>query len=103
MRHSVNSLRFANETFHYIGSATLYLDIPAGVGTIAVDLDVVLADIPPILGLDRLDRERFTPDVSFNVLAKRKREQTTNGMTIYTKSRYLSHTPAIVCVPRKNL
>lgn len=83
--HSPNSFRFANETFRSIGSTTLSLDTPVGVGTVAVHIHVVMADIPPLLGLDVPDRERLTPDVSFNVLAKRKRETAPDGTHIYVE------------------
>jgi len=83
LRSSPNRFRFANETFRSIGSTTLYLDTPAGVGTVAVEIDVVAADIPPLLGLDVIDRESLTPDVAFNVLAKRRRKTTADGTPIY--------------------
>jgi len=83
LRSSPNSFRFANETFRSIGSLTLYLETPAGVRTVPVDIDVVVADIPPLLGLDVIDRERLTPDVAFNSLAKRRREERTNDTPIF--------------------
>jgi len=83
LRSSPHSFRFANETFSSIGSLTLYIETPTGVAPIAVDIDVVAADIPPLLGLDVIDREGLTPDVAFNVLAKRRQETTAAGTRIY--------------------
>jgi len=85
LRYSPHSFRFANETFHSIGSLTLYLETPAGVATVAVDIDVVTADIPPLLGLDVIDHESLTPDVAFNVLAKRRREKTADGTPTFLR------------------
>lgn len=72
-RRSFRSFRFADETFNSLGTVTLYLDTPHGIDPIPVEVDIVMVDIPLLLGLDVLDREVLTPDVAFNLLAKRIR------------------------------
>lgn len=71
LRPSSKRFRFANESFKSLGSIMVYLDTPGGVEPIPVEVDIVPADILPLLGLDVRDRERLTPDIAFNVLSKR--------------------------------
>ena len=52
---------------------------------IPVDIDIVSANIPPLLGLDVLDRENLTPDVAYNVLAKRRCIERHNASPIYVE------------------
>ena len=83
LRKSYNRFRFANETFDSIGMLTLFLDTPTGIPPMPVEIDIVIADFPPLLGLDVLDREKLIPDIAYNVLAKRHRAKTEKNETVY--------------------
>ena len=65
--------RFANKVFDSFGKIILYLDTPNGVPPIPVELDLVQADIPALLGIDVLDREGRIADTVANRLTKRVR------------------------------
>ena len=60
-----------------------YLDTSNSVEPIPVKVDIVIADVPPLLGLNVLDREHLPPNVSFNVLAKRQRADDGDGKPLY--------------------
>ena len=85
LRTSHNFFRFGDESFPSIGMITLYLDTPHGVRPIPVEIDIVVPDIPPLLGLDVIDRERLTPDVAYNVLAKRRKVIDKSNRAIYVE------------------
>lgn len=51
----------------------MFLDTPFGMDPIAVTNDTVRADVPPLLKLDVLYREKLSPDVAYNLLAHRHR------------------------------
>ena len=61
----------------------MYLKTPNCVDPIPVEIDIIRPDIPPILGLDILDRERLTPDIAYNVLGKRRKITQKDGTAIY--------------------
>ena len=67
----------------------MYLKTPNGIAPIEVILEVVRADIPALLGLDVLDRERLTPDTAFNRLAKRHKHITTENKAVYIEDWYI--------------
>ena len=50
----------------------MYLATPDGIPSITVEFDVVQANIPVLLSMDVLDREKLTPDTAFNRLAERQ-------------------------------
>ena len=65
---------------------TLHIETPTGIEPIPVEVDIVIADIPLLLGLDVLDREGLTPDIAYNVLAKRTRiARKGNGPPLYVE------------------
>ena len=70
---------FADATYASLGSVTLPLYTPPGIPTIMVELEIVPADIPALLGLDVLDQHQLTIDTVHNVLAKRSRITTEEG------------------------
>ena len=70
---------FADATYASLGSVTLPLYTPPGIPTIMVQLEIVPADIPALLGLDDLDQHQLTIDTVHNVLAKRSRITTEEG------------------------
>lgn len=70
-------------TFKSIGSVSLHLDKPLGLEPILVELDIAIIEIPPLLRLEDIERERLTPDVTYNGLAKRRLIQHNNKSPIY--------------------
>ncbi len=63
---------------------TLYMDTPRGILLISVNFDIASAEIPRLLGLDVLDREGLTPDISYNLPPKLVRiEDAIGGKTVY--------------------
>lgn len=71
LRKPANRFRFADSVFESLGKTCLPLQTAPGVPTINVELDVVSADIPALLGMDLMDRESLTPCTVMNKLIKR--------------------------------
>lgn len=68
---SNNRFRFADAVYESLGRTSLPLRTPPGIPAIMVEMDVVNADIPALLGMDLLDKESLTPCTVSNRLAKR--------------------------------
>ncbi len=68
---SRNSFRFADAVYDSLGKVVIRLKTPTGQPPVFVEVDVVSADIPPLLGMDLLDRESLTPCTISNRLIKR--------------------------------
>lgn len=64
LRKSENRFRFGDQSFSSVGKVTVRSETPTGIEPIAVDVDIVTADILPLLGLDILDREGLTTGVA---------------------------------------
>lgn len=71
LKWSTNRYRFADTSYESLGKASLPLATPLCKLTILVEMDVVNADIPALLGLDVLDREALMADTVANRLTKR--------------------------------
>lgn len=71
LSHSQRRFLFADTAFPSLGKVFLYLSTSMGIWPIAVATDVVTADIPPLLGLDVLDREYLMASTVSNRLIKR--------------------------------
>ena len=82
LKWSPNRFRFADTSYDSLGKASLPLATPPGKPTIFVEVDVVKADIPALLGLDVLDREFLMADTVANRLTKRGVAQD-NGSCFY--------------------
>lgn len=72
--------KFANATYSSLGSIQLPLYTPPGIPTIIVEMEIVPADIPALLGLDVLDEHQLTVDTVFNILAKRSQIVNDDGV-----------------------
>ena len=68
---SRNRFRFADSIFESLGKICIPLRTPPGVTPVPVVMDVVQADIPPLLGIDILDKESLIADTVSNRLQKR--------------------------------
>ena len=66
-----NRLSFADPSYYSHGKALLPLITPPGKPAIFVEMDVVKADIPALLGLDVLNRESLMAGTGANRLTKR--------------------------------
>ena len=75
--------RFADKLFDSLGKVSLFLSTPKGIPPICVELDVVQADIPALLGMDILDREGLIADTVAGRLTKRVRTQSKQGHEHY--------------------
>lgn len=71
LRRSNNRFRFADATYESLGITVIKLDVPINQSPVYVELDVVSADIPALMGMDVLDRESLTPCTISNQLMKR--------------------------------
>lgn len=83
LRKSNNRFRFADAVFKSLGKVLLQLRTVPGQPTIDVELDVVSADIPALLGMDLLDRESLTPCTVMNILVNRVQDPENNTEYIY--------------------
>eukprot|EP00171_Calliarthron_tuberculosum_P023610 IDg23610t1 len=83
LKPSQNKFRFGDDTFSSLGVVTLPLPTPNGVKPIHVDFDIVLADVPALLGMDILDREELIADTVFNKLARREQVPCKDGTVAY--------------------
>ena len=70
LKRSFNRFRFADTSYKSLGQISLPLATPAGKPPVYVTMDVVPADIPPLLGMDVLDRESLIADTLANRLTK---------------------------------
>lgn len=87
---SSRRFRFGDESFPSLGRISLPLGTPPGVKPIFVDFDIVQADIPPLLGMDVLDREELVADTVFNRLARRSVSTQEDGATVYVDEWFIS-------------
>ena len=71
LKWSPNCFRFVELRTIPLGRLYCRLQYPPGKPTIFVEMDVVKADIPALLGLDLLDRESLIADTVANRLKKR--------------------------------
>lgn len=71
LKPSINSFRFADTVYESLGTVVLPLSTPRHVRTIQVELDVVSANVPALLGLDAMDAHSVTPCTVTNSLVKR--------------------------------
>ena len=71
---------FEDELFDSLGRVTHYLATQIGVPLIPVELDVVQADVPALLGMDILDREGLIADTVANCLTKRVKVSSETGL-----------------------
>ena len=78
-RKSNHSFRFGNSVHQSLGIITLPLKTPDMMKDILVDLDIVSADIPALLGLDAMDRESLTPCTVSNTLIKKAKLMGNDG------------------------
>ena len=62
LKKSFNRFLFPDVTLESLGQVSLLLATPPGKASIFVVMDVVPADIPPLLGMDVLDRESSIAD-----------------------------------------
>lgn len=68
---SRKKFRFAYAVYNSLGRISIFLRTCPGVSKIFVELDIVDADIPALLGMDDLDNESLTPCTFSNRLIKR--------------------------------
>ena len=80
---SAHRFRFEDESFQSLGRISLPLATPPGVKPILDDFDIVQANIPPLLGMDVLDREKLVADTVFNRLARRSAKELEDGRLTY--------------------
>lgn len=73
IRPSKCGFKFANATYSSLGSIELPLHTTPSIPTIIVNMEIVPADVPALLGLDVLDEHQLTVDTVINILAKRRR------------------------------
>ena len=71
LKRSNRRFRFGNTTFESLGTITLPLAVPYGIHALDVNLDVVAADVPVLVGLDFLDMHSLMVDTVTNRLTKR--------------------------------
>jgi len=82
LKLSRNRFWFADTCFKS-WERSIAIEKPSNVPRVYVEMDVVDADIPALLGLDVLDRERLVADTVFNGLARRVWVKKVNGRDIY--------------------
>lgn len=70
LKHSVNSFRFAETLYQLLSTITLPLKTPGDKEPIVVELDVVKANVPALLGLDAMDTNSLIPCILTNTLVK---------------------------------
>ena len=74
---------FADHSYPSLGKVSIPPKTPIRAPKIIVVLDMVEADIPPLLGMDLLDREELCADTTVNHLAKRTKIECPDGRNIY--------------------
>lgn len=82
-RKSHNRSRFGDVTFNSMGQVSLPLLTREGVATISVVFNIVPADVPALLGIDVLDRERLVANTVFHRLAHRTAFDLSDGRQGY--------------------
>ena len=80
---SAHRFRFGDESFQSLGRISLPLATPPGVKPILVQFDIVQANIPPLLRMNVLDREKLVADTVFNRLARRSANELEDGRMTY--------------------
>ena len=68
---STNRFRFGDVTFESRGKVSLPMKTSTGVTPILVEMDIVDADVPALLGMDVLDRECLAADKVQNHLIRK--------------------------------
>ena len=82
------SFKFGNNVHKSLGTTQFILATPRTIPDIHVNLDIVDVNIPPLIGLDILDKNGLMIDNINNKLAKRK-QLLRNGITYYMEEWYL--------------
>ena len=82
MKWSPNRFRIADTSYNSLGKVSLPRATPPSGPPIVVEMDVVNADIPALLGLDVRDREALMADTVANRLTRRSFVQN-NGSFLY--------------------
>lgn len=80
---SRSRFRLADSVVESLGHISIPLRTPTGVPTIMVELDVVEADIPALLGIYILDKESLSVCTVLNRLVKKLRHISKDGKEIY--------------------
>lgn len=81
---------FAKQRFPSLGKVSLILTTPDGTQPITIHLDVVSADVPPLLGLDVLDLNKLMIDNVHNRLARRSKHYSkTTGLDYYVEQWFI--------------
>lgn len=80
---SPKSFRFADHTYKSLGVAFFLLETPPGVPAIEVPMDIVPANIPPLLGMDIMDANSLYPNTVANRLTKCVETRDTHGNTTF--------------------
>ena len=80
---SSHRFRFGDESFQSLSRISLPLATPPGGKPILVYFDIVQANIPPLLGMDVLYREKLVADTVFNRLARRSAKDIEDGRLTY--------------------
>lgn len=77
---------FADTVYQSRGEVTLFLKTPSGIPKVMIELDIVDADIPALLGMDVLDKESLTPCTITNRLIHKAKGTTMDGKDIIIDS-----------------
>lgn len=83
IRPSNRRFRFGDVSHRSKGKIRLAMETPPGIRSIQVDLDIVDARVPALLGMDVLDREKLIPDTLNDRLARRSAVKSPDGKTVY--------------------
>ena len=82
-RRSAHRFRIEDESFQSLGRISLPLATLVGVEPILVEFDIVQANIPHLLGMSVLDREKLVADTVFNLLDRRSANDLEDGRMTY--------------------
>lgn len=86
---SRNRFRFADAVYESLGRISIPLSVPRGIPQVFVELDIVDADIPALLGMDVMDKESLTHCTVSNRLIKRIVHKDSNGTEIFVDDWYV--------------
>jgi len=87
IRPSSRSFRFGDVSCKSRGTILLMMETPTGIPPVEVNCDIVDVDVPALLGMDVLDREKLIADTVSNRLVQRIPMTSPDGKIFFIEHR----------------